>query len=73
MSFTIPTFIDTPALDVAAIRERVTAQEQTPFIVKGLLEPGSLVVLAGEPKSGKSVLASHLAVAIATGKPWLNL
>jgi energy-coupling factor transporter ATP-binding protein EcfA2 len=40
------------------------------FLVRDLLEPGSLAVLYGEPGSGKSTLAVDLAFAIATGAAW---
>lgn len=40
------------------------------WLVEGLLPAGYLVMLAGPPKSGKSCLATALALAIATGTPF---
>jgi KaiC/GvpD/RAD55 family RecA-like ATPase len=65
-------FFNIDALDVASIRERVAAQARASYVVEGLLEAGSLVILAGEPKAGKSVFVTHLAVAIASGSKWLS-
>ena len=39
--------------------------------VPGLL-PEGLAILAGKPKSGKSLLALHLALSVATGQPFLD-
>lgn len=38
-----------------------------PYIVKGLLARGDLAVIAGQPGSGKSLLAPHLGYSVATG------
>ena len=43
------------------------------WIVEGFLRPGWLAVLAAEPKTGKSLLADNLTVALARGEPFLGL
>jgi hypothetical protein len=42
------------------------------WLVEGLLPQGGLAVLAGRPKTGKSVLARALAVAVAQGRDFLE-
>jgi len=44
----------------------------TEYLVEGLLPVGSVNMLAGKPKSGKSTLARQLAVAVANGAPFLG-
>lgn len=49
---------------------------ETPDRIEWLVEPfipaGGMVAMAGKPASGKTWLALDLAVAIASGKPWLR-
>src|SRR5437899_9961513 len=47
-------------------------EEKTPYIVEGLLPSAGTSLLGGKPKDGKSTLARQLAVAVATGKPFLD-
>jgi putative DNA primase/helicase len=42
------------------------------YVVEGRISRGSLNLLAGKPKAGKSTLARHLAACIASGKRWLG-
>ncbi len=46
--------------------------DRTPpqYLVKGLIEEGSLALLFGAPSSGKSFLALDLAASIAAGRDW---
>jgi RecA-family ATPase len=46
--------------------------EQVAYCVEGLLPTAGLSTLAGKPKAGKSTLARQLAVAVATGRPFLG-
>lgn len=43
-----------------------------PYVVKGLIGQGDHVVLMGQPGSGKSVLAPHIAYAVAQGRDVLG-
>ena len=43
------------------------------WLVEGLIPKGYLVLLAAEPKKGKSCLATALALAIATGTPFAGI
>ena len=44
--------------------------EASHFLVQGLIEPASLVVLYGEPGAGKSTVAIDFGMCIAQGTPW---
>jgi hypothetical protein len=48
------------------------AEQPSPYVIKGLLSRGDHAVLIGHPGSGKSVLAPHLAYAVAQGRPVLG-
>ncbi|MFY9234448.1 MAG: AAA family ATPase [Fimbriimonadaceae bacterium] len=43
------------------------------FLIEGLLAEGYLTILAGEPKEGKTCLATAMAVAVSTGTPFAGL
>ena len=43
-----------------------------PAVVDGLLTRGGLYSVAARPKTGKSLLLLNLAIAVATGRPWLG-
>ena len=47
-------------------------EEDISWLVDGCVAPGTMNALAGPPKIGKSVLLRQLAVAVATGTPWLD-
>ncbi len=65
---------ETPARGGPPTRLRVmtlaecSAARPIPYLVKGLVRPGDVVILFGPPGAGKSVLAPYLAHAIATGR-----
>ncbi len=44
-----------------------------PFLIDGLLPLGYLTILAGDPKSGKTALASAIALAVAQGLPFAGM
>lgn len=47
--------------------------EQAAFIVDhGILPRGGRLLISGQPKAGKSILAEHLALSIASGIPFLH-
>lgn len=48
------------------------ATEQIPCIIEGLWPEGSLAFIASPPKKGKTWLGLALALAVATGKPYLG-
>ncbi|HVT13103.1 MAG TPA: AAA family ATPase [Fimbriimonadaceae bacterium] len=48
-------------------------EEDIDWVVRDFLPEGYLAILAGDSKSGKSCLATALAVAVATGRPFLDL
>ncbi|HEX2242245.1 MAG TPA: AAA family ATPase, partial [Gammaproteobacteria bacterium] len=47
--------------------------EQTPWLVDGLLPQAGLSIIAARPKVGKSTLARTLTLAVARGEPFLDL
>ncbi len=42
------------------------------WVVHGLIERGTVTVLSADSGAGKSLVCSHMAVAIMQGKPWLG-
>lgn len=42
------------------------------YVIKGIIGPGELVVIYGAPKSGKTFLATDLALCVATGQEWFG-
>jgi replicative DNA helicase len=53
--------------------ERLAHLSQRSRFVEGLLRAGWLLVITARPKVGKSIAAVNLALALAEGKPFLNL
>lgn len=58
----------TPLRELLAEPETMCA-----WLVEGRLPSAGLSLLAGKPKAGKSTLARCLALAVASGEPWLGL
>lgn len=48
------------------------AQQPDEWIVTGLIEAGDQVIISGNPKAGKSLIASQLSIAVATGGKFLS-
>lgn len=63
---------DEPLLPVVNIADHVWTADQR-YVVKGLLAPGNIALLTGEPNSGKSPIAFDLAASIAKGIPWCGM
>jgi len=62
-------------LRVLTLREwegKLSTIAQREWLVKGLLQPGWLLVLSARPKVGKSIVAANMATALAGGTPFLN-
>ena len=53
--------------------ERLAHLSRRSRFVEGLLRAGWLLVITARPKVGKSIVAVNLALALAEGKPFLNL
>jgi hypothetical protein len=53
--------------------ERLAYISQGHWLVEGLLQAGWLLVINARPKVGKSIVSVNLALALAEGKPFLNL
>ncbi|MFZ8852388.1 MAG: DnaB-like helicase C-terminal domain-containing protein [Armatimonadota bacterium] len=53
--------------------EQLAHLSQGSWFVEGLLRAGWLLVITARPKVGKSIVAVNLALALAEGKPFLNL
>jgi replicative DNA helicase len=53
--------------------ERLAHLSRGSWFVEGLLRAGWLLVITARPKVGKSIVAVNLALALAEGKPFLNL
>ena len=63
-----------PALDRWRLDLVLLDQPPAPpdYLVHGLVERGSVVLLAGDSGTGKSFIATDLAIAVAQGRPWLG-
>lgn len=63
-----------PTLALAFGEDAAKAPAVDSAVVRGLLHAGSITLIYGKPKSGKSFLATHLALAIAdkTQRRWMD-
>lgn len=50
----------------------IAATQQDQWIVRDVVEPGTLCVFSGLPYSGKTTVLAHLMACVATGRPWLG-
>lgn len=58
---------------IDTVTDLLTAASQPDiWVLEGLIEAGDQVVLAGAPKAGKSLMASQLALAVASGGKFLG-
>jgi hypothetical protein len=65
---------ETPELPMQTLRELITRYPHLrPPVVHGLLREGETMNVIASPKVGKSWLVADLALAVATGRPWLDL
>ncbi len=46
--------------------------DPVPLISKGLLDPNSILLISGAPKTGKSILATNLALSLIAGRNWFD-
>ena len=61
------------AINLDSVSDLIRASTQPDvWLVEGLIEEGDQVVLSGPPKSGKSLLASQLALAVSSGGQFLG-
>jgi len=60
-------------LTVAELRSRVRARGPRKYVLRGLWPTGDYGILAAEPKAQKTWSACDMAVAVASGTPWLGL
>ncbi len=59
-------------ISVDSVSDLIKAtQEPDEWIIKGLIEAGDQVIISGAPKAGKSLTASQLSIAVATGGKFL--
>ncbi len=52
--------------------KKIAASQQDRWLVKDVLEPGTLTILSGLPYSGKTTVLAHLMGCLATGRDWLG-
>jgi hypothetical protein len=65
---------DAPEFPMQTLRELVMRYPHLrPPVVHGLLREGETLNVIASPKVGKSWLVSDLALAVATGRPWLDI
>lgn len=61
------------AFELTSIKDAVNEVGEVSWLVPQLLEEESLTAIVGPPGSGKSFLATDLAVSLATQTPWLGI
>jgi hypothetical protein len=60
-----------PNYETFTIKDALTPRPKTPQLVKGIIPAGSVSIWYGYPGSLKSALVMDMAMAVATGQPWL--
>ena len=64
---------DRSSFNLQSLRDCFDApEEEQQWLVEGILPAGGMSVMSAKPKVGKSTVARQLALAIATGKPFLG-
>lgn len=62
-----------PKLELTSLADLLAEPDEAiEWLVEDRIPGGSLVLLAGKPKAGKSTLARSLAFCVAAGEPWLG-
>jgi len=62
-----------PKLELTSLADLLDEpDEAVEWVVEDRIPGGSLILLAGKPKAGKSTLARTLAFCVAAGEPWLG-
>lgn len=61
------------AFELTSIKDAVNEVGEVSWLIPQLLEEESLTAIVGPPSSGKSFLATDLAVSLATQTPWLGI
>lgn len=63
----------TPKLELTSLADLLAEPEEAiGWLVEDRIPSGSLILVAGKPKAGKSTLTRALAYAVAAGVPWLG-
>jgi len=61
------------ALQFSPLADFLAMEEQeAPYIIEGLVPTGAVVLLAGKPKLGKSLLGLNAALSVSAGAKWLG-
>src|SRR5438132_10346206 len=57
----------------APLTEWLTTEPPTPrWLIPGIIAEGAMIILAGDPGVGKSVLSYAMALSLASGQPFLG-
>lgn len=59
-------------ISLSDLIHKVRSSTPPPTLIEGILRHGSTMIIAGEPKVGKTMLLLHLACAFSSGGKWLN-
>ncbi len=67
-------FLNTRVSKIHTLKQvrNIVSIKSSPVLIEGILRENSVMVLAGEPKIGKTMLLLQLAGAFSTGGEWLN-
>ena len=65
--------LDGPPTPLVSMQDLLSSEDdETEWLVSGLLPAGGLSLILGKPKAGKSTLARGLCMAVAGGSTWLD-